>query len=87
MQINFGVILDESLGDAVKITVIATGCQGETVPVGDLRSELAARISAADYPDTDATRRSASPAAGNASGAEPEPEPGAYGGSRPRIGS
>ena len=46
VQINFGVILDESLGDEVKITVIATGCQPEAVPVGDLRSELAARISA-----------------------------------------
>jgi cell division protein FtsZ len=46
VQINFGVILDESLADAVKITVIATGCQGDSVPVGDLRSELAARIAA-----------------------------------------
>lgn len=45
VQINFGVILDESLGDAVKITVIATGCQPDGVPVGDLRSELAARMS------------------------------------------
>src|SRR6202035_5343956 len=44
VQINFGVILDESMGDAVKITVIATGCQPESAPVGDLRSELAARI-------------------------------------------
>ena len=41
VQINFGVILDESLGDAVKITVIATGCQPDGAPIGDLRSELA----------------------------------------------
>jgi cell division protein FtsZ len=45
VQINFGVIVDESLEDAVKITVIATGCQPEGMPVGDLRTELAARIS------------------------------------------
>ena len=32
MQINFGVIFDESLGDAVKITVIATGFQPESSP-------------------------------------------------------
>jgi cell division protein FtsZ len=44
VQINFGVILDESLADEVKITVIATGCQPEAGPVGDLRTELAARI-------------------------------------------
>jgi cell division protein FtsZ len=50
VQINFGVILDESLGDAVKITVIATGCHPESGPVGDLRSELAARISAPAIP-------------------------------------
>ncbi len=55
VQINFGVILDESLADEVKITVIATGCQPETAPVadlrvGDLRTELAARISAPVIP-------------------------------------
>jgi cell division protein FtsZ len=32
VQINFGVILNESLGDAVKITVIATGFQPENAP-------------------------------------------------------
>ena len=31
-QINFGVVLDESLGDEVKITVIATGFQRESLP-------------------------------------------------------
>ena len=34
VQINFGVILDESLADAVKITVIATGFQPESAPRG-----------------------------------------------------
>jgi cell division protein FtsZ len=32
VQINFGVILNESLADAVKITVIATGFQPENAP-------------------------------------------------------
>jgi cell division protein FtsZ len=32
VQINFGVILNEALGDAVKITVIATGFQPENSP-------------------------------------------------------
>jgi cell division protein FtsZ len=33
VQINFGVILNESLGDAVKITVIATGFQKQQEPL------------------------------------------------------
>ncbi len=37
MQINFGVILNESLADAVKITVIATGFQPENAPVVERR--------------------------------------------------
>jgi cell division protein FtsZ len=38
VQINFGVIFNESLGDAVKITVIATGFQPENSPVPERRS-------------------------------------------------
>lgn len=37
VQINFGVILNESLADAVKITVIATGFQPQDAPVADRR--------------------------------------------------
>jgi cell division protein FtsZ len=37
VQINFGVILNESLADAVKITVIATGFQPENAPMPDRR--------------------------------------------------
>jgi cell division protein FtsZ len=37
VQINFGVILNESLGDAVKITVIATGFQPENAPAVERR--------------------------------------------------
>jgi len=32
VQINFGVVMDEEMGDQVKITVIATGFQRESVP-------------------------------------------------------
>jgi len=32
VEINFGVVLDESMGDEVKVTVIATGFQRESLP-------------------------------------------------------
>ena len=32
VQINFGVVLDEDMGDEVKITVIATGFARENLP-------------------------------------------------------
>ncbi len=35
VQINFGVILNESMADAVKITVIATGFQPENAPIAE----------------------------------------------------
>jgi cell division protein FtsZ len=38
VQINFGVILNESLADAVKITVIATGFQPENSPMPDRKA-------------------------------------------------
>jgi cell division protein FtsZ len=44
VQINFGVILDESLADAVKITVIATGFQPENAPIADRRGAAEIRI-------------------------------------------
>jgi cell division protein FtsZ len=37
VQINFGVTLNESMGDQVKITVIATGFQPESLPTFDRR--------------------------------------------------
>ena len=40
VQINFGVILNESLGDAVKITVIATGFQPENAPAPKRQQQL-----------------------------------------------
>jgi cell division protein FtsZ len=38
VQINFGVVLDESMGDSVKITVIATGFQRDSLPEIERRS-------------------------------------------------
>jgi len=40
VQINFGVILNESLADAVKVTVIATGFQPENAPQPDRRTNV-----------------------------------------------
>jgi len=39
-QINFGVIMNESMGESVKITVIATGFHG-AIPMMERRSDLA----------------------------------------------
>jgi cell division protein FtsZ len=68
VQINFGVILDESMGDAVKITVIATGFQPEPATVSDWRAEFDARI-AVPAPAAEA----AVPVAAAPAAAEPEP--------------
>ena len=61
-QLNFGVILDESMGDAVKITVIATGVPAETAPA--VESHWTAPMYQRPRARTRATR----------GGAEPEPE-------------
>ena len=37
-QINFGVVLDERMSDKVKVTVIATGFQRDSLPEIDRRS-------------------------------------------------
>src|SRR5215471_16822434 len=44
VQINFGVILNESLADAVKITVIATGFQPENAPLPERPSMAKATV-------------------------------------------
>jgi len=38
VQINFGVVMDERMGDSVKITVIATGFQRDSLPEFERRS-------------------------------------------------
>jgi cell division protein FtsZ len=45
-QINFGVIMNESMADAVKITVIATGFQPENAPMPDRKAVPEMRIQA-----------------------------------------
>jgi cell division protein FtsZ len=51
VQINFGVILNESMDDAVKITVIATGFQPEGAPVAERPVALEPRIVAHPAPE------------------------------------
>jgi cell division protein FtsZ len=43
-QINFGVILNESLADAVKITVIATGFQPEQAATTERRNGAVTKV-------------------------------------------
>ncbi|HLN00533.1 MAG TPA: cell division protein FtsZ [Bryobacteraceae bacterium] len=64
VQINFGVILNESMQDSVKITVIATGFQPEGAPVAERPVLTEPRIVAVPEPP-----RALEPAF------EPEPEP------------
>ena len=78
MQINFGVILNESMGDAVKITVIATGFQPESMR--RFRSGAAVvtpviRIAAAKPSPPRAASRSRSFIPEPVVEPEPEPEP------------
>ncbi|HEY7303889.1 MAG TPA: cell division protein FtsZ [Bryobacteraceae bacterium] len=72
-QINFGIVLDESMADKVKITVIATGFQRDTLPEIERRSPhfpfTAASVSGMAAP------LQAEPAA--VAAREPEPEPAA----------
>lgn len=72
-QINFGIVLDESMGDKVKITVIATGFQRDTLPEIDRRSPHFP-FTAAAAPEVPVLAQ-ASPQAEAA--AEPEPQPAA----------
>jgi cell division protein FtsZ len=44
VQINFGVIMNEDMADAVKITVIATGFQPENAPIADRRNSIDVRL-------------------------------------------
>jgi cell division protein FtsZ len=63
VQINFGIVLDERMGSDVKITVIATGFQRETLPEIDRRNP--------HFPFTIATAPDPAPSIFT----EPEPEP------------
>jgi cell division protein FtsZ len=70
VQINFGVILNESMADAVKITVIATGFQPQTSYVPEVRNNVipVVRVQAPPEPEpVPEVEYAAAPA--------PEPEP------------
>src|SRR5579872_1701067 len=69
VQINFGVIVNESMADAVKITVIATGFQPENAPLAEKPIALEPRIVAA------AIAVHAAPEPTRVIEPEPEPEP------------
>jgi cell division protein FtsZ len=69
VQINFGVVMDEKMGDSVKVTVIATGFQRDSLPEFERRSQHFP-FSPTNAP-TDA--RSAQPADTPASAPESEP--------------
>lgn len=67
VQINFGVIFNEALGDQVKITVIATGFQPENSPIPERRGVVTPVIKvqqrpAEPEPLSDFTRAVAPPA-------------------------
>lgn len=53
VEINFGVVVDDTMGDEVKVTVIATGFQRENLPVIHRKTtgaSLAAQVSSATRP-------------------------------------
>ncbi len=72
VQINFGVIMNEAMADAVKITVIATGFQPENAPIADRRGNVVPVIRVQPPPPEPA--RAPAPAAPPVF-VEPEPEP------------
>src|SRR5215813_13407226 len=47
VQINFGVVMNESMGDEVKITVIATGFQRENLPMIERKGSRTAAVAPA----------------------------------------
>jgi len=77
VQINFGVVLNEAAGDEVKITVIATGFERETLPAIHRRPSAAAVQGVEVYAEPSA-RAAAAAAAFEAPAPQmtfPEPEP------------
>jgi cell division protein FtsZ len=76
VQISFGVILNESMADAVKVTVIATGFQPEREPVPERRpANDAIPVIRAREPEPERAAPPAAPAPAAAAPAEPDPEP------------
>src|SRR5579863_3904433 len=73
VQINFGVVMNESMGDAVKITVIATGFERENLPAIQRRANgvQAGAVEAGSRPTPQATQTDFAPQA-TAPAATPE---------------
>jgi cell division protein FtsZ len=74
VQINFGVIFNESMGDQVKITVIATGFQPENAPIPERRGPVVPVIKVQRPPEPEPVSDHAYVAAA-APVAEPAPPP------------
>jgi len=72
VEINFGVVVDESMGDDVKVTVIATGFQRENLPVIHRRT-TGSYVPAASVPAPTITALP-TPIAATPRFVEPEPE-------------
>ncbi len=81
VQVNFGVAIDESMADEVKVTVIATGFQRDSLPEIDRRANFpfSAHQNLFTPPQTEAPREPAAPPPPPAAPLEPEivvcPEP------------
>ncbi len=74
VQINFGVIQNESMGDSVKITVIATGFQPEREPAPEKRpSKTAVPVIRVKVQDTEKAAAHSMPEPAPAPEAAPEP--------------
>src|SRR5215475_4646991 len=67
VQVNFGVILNESMGDAVKITVIATGFQPASAKVAEVRGPVVPVVRVQPPPEPEPVHVEIA--------AAPEPEP------------
>lgn len=75
VQINFGVVLNESMGEDVKITVIATGFQRENLPAIQRRPILAQPVISPPPPMPQPAREEYRPEPEPMAEPEPEPEP------------
>jgi len=72
VELNFGVVLDESMEDSVKITVIVTGAPPEGAPTAERREEAQAALPA--WMSAPAPEPARDPAPEPAPILEPEPE-------------
>lgn len=67
VQLNFGIVMNEELGDEVKITVIATGFQRESLPLMNRQQFRIPELAAAPLPEQPPVAAAPLP--------EPAPEP------------